>query len=265
MTTGPGDPAFRLTGVSKSFGKGPVLADVDLSVAPGERLAVIGPSGAGKTTLLRLMAGLTWPSSGEVRALGRSTSGLRGRGLRSLRRRIGFLHQSDNLVPALRVVHNVAMGRLGRWSLPRALLSLVLPQDLPRIRAALRAVELEDKLWELPGALSGGQQQRVAVARLLMQEPEAMLVDEPASSLDLRLGRDVVHLLSRTARERGASLVVSLHDLNLISADFDAVLALRAGRVFWQGRPEELTREMLRELYGAEYRTLLLDDGPEDA
>lgn len=262
MDDAPPHSVFHLTGVTKSFGNGPVLADVDLSVAAGERLAVIGPSGAGKTTLLRLMAALLWPSSGEARTFGHVTSRVRGRALRDLRRRVGFLHQTDNLVPALRVVHNVAMGRLAVWSVPRALLSLFLPRELDRIRAALRDVELEDKLWELPGTLSGGQQQRVAVARLLLQEPEAMLVDEPASSLDLRLGREVVHLLSKTARERGSTLVVSLHDLNLISADFDSVLALQSGRVFWQGRPEELSRDLLRELYGAEFRTLLLDDAP---
>jgi phosphonate transport system ATP-binding protein len=158
------------------------------------------------------------------------------------------------------VAHNVAMGRLGRWSALRALWNLLVPQETERVRAALRAVELEERLWDLPDTLSGGQQQRVAVARLLVQEPELILADEPAAALDPRLGREVLGLLLDASRERGAALVVSLHTLELLDAGFERVLALREGRLFWQGVPGELTRGVLRELYGAEYRTLHLDE-----
>ena len=223
-------------------------------------MAVIGPSGGGKTTLLRLAAGLVWPTAGRVETLGLDTSRLSGAALRSLRRRVGLLHQEGNLVRELRVAHNVALGRLGHWSAVRALWNLIVPQETARVRAALREVELEERLWDLPDTLSGGQQQRVAVARLLVQEPELILADEPAAALDPRLGRDVVGLLVRASRERGAALLVSLHTLDLLDAGFERVLALREGRIFWQGAPGELTRGVLRELYGAEYRTLHLDE-----
>lgn len=252
--------AFQVEHAGKSFAGKQVLRDLDFSLSQGERVAVIGPSGAGKTTLLRLLAGVIAPDSGRVLALGRDTARLSASQLAGLRREVGLLYQSDNLIPSLRVVHNVLIGRLGSWSSARALFSLFSPREMPRVRAALRQVELEDRLWDLPGALSGGQQQRVAIARLMLQEPRAMLVDEPASSLDQRLGREVVARLSSFSRERSATLVVSLHTLDLLGEHFDRILALSGGRLFWQGGVKQLSRALLRELYGAEYRSLHLDE-----
>ncbi|MCK6438702.1 MAG: ATP-binding cassette domain-containing protein [Planctomycetes bacterium] len=254
-------PAFSFSHVGVVYGQSEALHDVTLDIREGEHVAIIGPSGAGKTTALRLMAGVLWPSSGKVLALGRDTSKLRGTALRGFKREVGLIHQSDNLIPSLRVVHNVLMGRVGRWSPWRALLSLLIPQEMSRARDALRIVELEDRLWALPDELSGGQQQRVAIARLLVQQPRAILADEPVSQLDLRLGRDVIRLLDSIARRSGATLVVNLHTLDLLGeGHFDRVIALKEGRVFWQGAPHALTREVLRDLYGAEYRTLHFDD-----
>src|SRR5690606_40708666 len=162
---------------------------------PGERVAVIGPSGAGKTTLFRLVAGLIKPATGQVLTLGHDTSRLSGRRLLQLRREVGFLYQHDNLIPQLRVVHNVLMGRLGYWSLPRAVFSLLWPQEIQSAVSALSQVELADRLWSLPDELSGGQQQRVAVARLIVQQPRLLLADEPVSALDLRLGQEIIGLL----------------------------------------------------------------------
>ena len=246
--------------LSRSFGATEVLRDVTLCIGAGERVAVIGPSGAGKTTLLRLISGVLWPTAGGVEVLGKNTAELRGRELREFRRQLGVLYQNDNLVPGLRVVHNVLMGKLGHWSALRSLASLLVPQQVEIARAALREVELEDKLWALPATLSGGQQQRVAIARLLVQEPLVMLADEPVSSLDMRLGRDVVHLICQTAVRQEATLLVSLHSLDLLDDHFDRILALRDGRLHWDGTPAQLTRELLREIYGAEYRSLHLDE-----
>ncbi len=246
--------------VSKHIDGKALLDDVTCSVARGERIALIGPSGAGKTTMLRLIAGVLWPGAGSVTVLGQTTGMLRGHALCKLRKQVGLLYQQDNLIPGLRVAHNVLMGRLGRWSLLRALWSLFVPQELDAARHALARVELGHRLWALPGELSGGEQQRVAIARLLLQEPRILLADEPQSALDLRLGRDVVQLLLACARERGAALVASLHTLDLLGEGFGRVLALRAGQLVWQGRPNELSKPLLQEVYGAEYRTLHLDD-----
>ncbi len=252
--------ALSFEEVRKVYARAPVLGPLDLEVERGERVAVIGPSGAGKTTLLRLAAGLVWPTAGRVLALGSDTSRLSGRALRELRARVALLSQDGNLVGSLRVVHNVAIGRLSRWSLPRALVSLAWPQELERLRSALAEVELSERMWDLPGTLSGGEQQRVAIARLLVQEPELVLADEPASSLDPRLGREVVARLGAAARRHGAALVVSLHTLDLLSEGFERIVALRAGRIFWQGPVGALSRAILRDLYGAEYRALHLDE-----
>ncbi len=263
MTPDPIDnsrPSFVADGVSVHLGTNTVLENVSFHIESGEQVAVIGPSGAGKTTLLRMLAAVLWPASGSIRGFDQDTSTLRGRRLREFRRRIGFLHQSDNLIPGLRVAHNVLMGRLGHWSLARAAASLIWPRDVELARRALDKVELADKLWSLPGTLSGGEQQRVAIARLLVQESDAILADEPVSSLDIRLGRDMILLLSRLARERGATLVVSLHDLSMLGDHFDRILALRQGVLHWQGPPAELTRDLVRQIYGADYRAPHADE-----
>lgn len=264
MTLSGSSPASRAAVVveqaSVAYGRRRVLDDISISVSPGERLAIIGPSGAGKTTLFRLIAGLVRPANGHVTTLGRNTARLSGKRLHRLRREVGFLHQQDNLIPQMRVVHNVLMGRLGHWSLPRALCSLLWPQQIRLARSALAQVELAERLWSLPDELSGGQQQRVAVARLIVQQPRLILADEPVSALDLRLGQEIIGLLCDLARRDGATLLVNLHTLDLLQGNFDRVIALQDGRVFWQGPPHALGQQLLRKLYGAEYRALHLDD-----
>ena len=260
MTEGSHTAAVHLDHAAVAYAGRRVLDAISLEVAAGERVAVIGPSGAGKTTLFRLIAGLVKPVAGTAMTLGRDTRRLRGRHLARLRREVGFLHQQDNLVPQLRVVHNVLMGRLGHWWLPQALLSLLWPQQLDRARTALERVELGDKLWALPDALSGGQQQRVAVARLVVQQPRLVLADEPVSALDLRLGREIIALLCDLAVNEQVTLIVNLHTLDLLQGHFERVIALREGRLFWQGPPEAIDQALLRALYGAEYRALHLDE-----
>ncbi|MHC4840445.1 MAG: phosphonate ABC transporter ATP-binding protein [Planctomycetota bacterium] len=251
--------AYVLNDVCRSYGNNEVLKNLNLAIPNGQRVAIIGPSGAGKTTLLRLLGAVLWPTSGTVEILGKSSSSLRGRALRAIRRRVGFLYQSENLVPGLRVVHNVLMGKLGSWSIWRALLSLFWPQQKEAAIAALKEVELEDKLWDLPDTLSGGQQQRVAIARLIVQNPDILLADEPVSSLDIRLGRDVIRLLLKRANETSTSVIVSLHSLDLLNEGFDRVIAFKNGELIWDGNPAELNQTILKEVYGVEYQTLHLE------
>ena len=243
--------AVAFTRVTVRAGGRDLLDDLTFSVPRGQRVALIGPSGAGKTTLLRLVAGLAWPAAGTVRVLDSDTASWRGRTLRAMRRRIGFLHQHDNLVPQLRVAHNVLMGRLGAWSLPKALWSLLRPQELERAAAALARVELADRLWALPDELSGGERQRVAIARLLLQAPELVLADEPSSALDARLGREVVRRVLELPGD--GTVLVALHALELLDLGFDRVLALRDGRIVFDGHPAGLDRTTLRAVYGVEF------------
>lgn len=254
------DSVFILSDVGMKFGNLDALSGVNLEINEGERVAVIGPSGAGKTTLFRLMAAVLKPTSGSLTALNEDTKQLRGKSLTHLRREIGILYQNDNLIQHLRVVHNVLMGKLGSWLLPRALLSLFWPQDMQAAKDALAEVELSDKLWSMPGELSGGQQQRVAIARLIVQAPQVMLADEPVSQLDIRLGREIISLLSEIAKRESTTLLVNLHTLELLQEHFTRVIALKDGKIFWQGEPNKITRELLKDLYGAEYKAMHLDD-----
>jgi phosphonate transport system ATP-binding protein len=174
---------YRFENIRKVF-NGHLVAvdDVSLKIAPGEQVAIIGPSGAGKTTLFRLLNLTLRPDGGALWLGDLDVGELRGRALRAMRRRIGTIYQQHNLVPRLPVVHNVLAGRLGAWSEWRAMWSLLRPQELDVAYAALSQVGIPEKLYARTDELSGGQQQRVAIARVLLQNPEVILADEPVAS-----------------------------------------------------------------------------------
>ncbi len=219
-----------LDGVGVRYGDVVALTDVDLAVGPGERVALLGPSGAGKTTLLRVLGARVLPSTGTATVLGHPTGTLGGRAGRAVRRRIGTVHQDLALTGSLRVVHDVNAGRLGEWSTGRALRSLIVP-DRSRALDALAAVDIADLADVRTDELSGGQRQRVAIARLLVQDPDVVLADEPAAALDPELGRLALRLLAEHVATAERALVVSLHDPALALAHCDRVVGLRGGRV----------------------------------
>jgi phosphonate transport system ATP-binding protein len=241
---------LRLTGVEVRYGTTVALSGVDLTVDPGERVGLLGPSGAGKSTVLALANGSVPPTSGSVEVLGASLAGLRGRPLRQLRARVGTVHQDLDLVGQLRVVHNVNAGRLASWPAWRAAWSLARPQGLPEVLGALTRVELADRVFERTDRLSGGQRQRVAVARLLVQHPELVLADEPASALDPVLADRVLTLLADLATARGGALVASLHDPALALRHCTRVVGLVAGRVVLDAPVSSLSAPDLADLYG---------------
>ncbi|GAB3364237.1 phosphonate ABC transporter ATP-binding protein [Modestobacter lapidis] len=214
-------------------------------------MAVVGPSGAGKSTLLGLANAAVPPTGGTVELLGADPSALRGRTLRQLRSRVGTVHQQLELVGQLRVVHNVNAGRLGSWPASRAAWSLVRPQGLPAVLEALDRVQLADRVYERTDRLSGGQRQRVAVARLLVQRPELVLADEPASALDPALADRVLGLLAGLAADRGGALVASLHDPALALRHCTRVVGLVAGRVVLDAPTAALSVRDLADFYGA--------------
>src|SRR5215211_4276933 len=171
----PAPTALALSMVSVRYGAVLALAGVEFTVARGERVALIGPSGAGKSTVIRLLNGTQAATAGTVRVLDVELSTSSRRAIRAVQRQVGTVHQRFNLVDQLRVVHNVNAGRLGSWSLPRALLSLVVPQQIEQVRAALERVGIGHKLHDRTGDLSGGELQRVAIARVLVQQPAVIL------------------------------------------------------------------------------------------
>ncbi|MGH7319913.1 MAG: phosphonate ABC transporter ATP-binding protein [Candidatus Rokuibacteriota bacterium] len=241
---------YELAGISKTFeGRDVALEDVSFIVGRGERVAFIGPSGAGKTTLFRILNLTLRPTAGALRIDGTDVSRLDGAALRDRRRRIGTVYQQHNLVGRLRVIHNVLAGHLGRWSTARALLSLVWPQEVPSAAAALARVGIPEKLYARTDTLSGGQQQRVAIARVLVQDPEVILGDEPVSSVDPSLAVSIVRLLTDLSGGTGKTLLMNLHSVDLAIGFFPRVIGIRQGRIFFDLAPAKVDQDLLRVLY----------------
>ena len=194
---------FELKRASFSYDGAPALRDVDLIIRAGERVALVGPSGAGKSTLINLLNGTLSPTSGQVNALGFDYVSLSPRQTRKVQSQIGTIYQQFHLVEVLRVVHNLNAGHLARWGFPKALLSLFWPLDVRTAGRALEQVGIPEKLYERTDRLSGGQQQRVAIARVLIQDPLAILADEPIASLDPERAREILDLLLHLSRRYG--------------------------------------------------------------
>ena len=245
-------PIFELNNVSKQFGNTAALQGVSLRVQPGERVALVGPSGAGKSTLINLLNGSLLPDGGEVSVMGQDLARLGTRKLRAIQRRVGTVHQQFDLVGNLRVIHNVNAGRLGDWPLWKAVASLIYPLNTQAAFDALTQVGIPEKLYERTDQLSGGQQQRVALARVLIQNPAAILADEPISSLDPGRSREIMDLFGALSQQTGKTLVVSLHAFEYALSHTDRLIGLRRGRVVFDAPAAEVTPAMAQSLYRIE-------------
>lgn len=228
------------------------LSGVSLSLAAGERIAIIGPSGAGKTSLLRIIATAIRPSQGSVRVLEEDPWQLRRAPLRRLRARIGMVHQAPPLPGRQRVVTAVLAGRLGQWPLWKSLASLAYPADIAGATASLKRLEIADRVFERCDRLSGGQLQRIGIARVLYQEPDLILADEPVSAMDPALADRTVGGLQNEAAARGITLVASLHAVDLALSWFPRIVGIRAGEVMFDLPPVRVTDTLLQELYASE-------------
>lgn len=246
------DKVFELRSVDVRFGDTSALTNVELTIGNGERVAIIGPSGAGKSTLIALLNGTAVATKGQVRVLGCDYAQASPRRARAARRRIGTIHQRFDLVDQLRVVHNVNAGMLGTWPFWKAALSLLLPMNVDRVQSALDRVGISEKLHERTGDLSGGEQQRVAIARVLLQQPSAILADEPVASLDPARGQEIMNLLIDLSMDAGVTLLASLHDVAMALASFDRVIGLRAGRIVFDKPRVDLTESEVDDLYAFE-------------
>lgn len=250
-----GEPAaFELRAAAVVYDGRAALHPTDLVVRAGERVALVGPSGAGKTSLLRLLNAAVLPTSGRVLVRGRDLATCGPDELRGVRADIGFVHQDLCLVPNLRVSQNVMSGQLGRRGLLAAARTMWWPAraDVERAARILTRVGIGEKLFERTDALSGGQRQRVAIARALFQDPLGLLADEPVSAVDPARARDTVALLGDVARERGLTLVVSLHDIALAREFFPRLVGLRAGRVVFDAATRDVSDADLARLYALE-------------
>ncbi len=241
---------YELRGIRKVFAPGEVALDgISLAVGRGEHVALIGPSGAGKTTLFRILNLTLRPTGGTLILDGRDVAALSDADLRRARTRIGTIYQQHNLVGRLRVVHNVLAGNLGRWSTLTALASLMRPRGVSEASRALEKVGIPEKLYARTDELSGGQQQRVAIARVLVQDPDTILADEPVSSVDPSLAVAIVSLLRDLSHESRKTLLVNLHSVDLALAYFPRIVGIRDGRVHFDLAPDKVGAALLAELY----------------
>jgi phosphonate transport system ATP-binding protein len=227
------------------------LEDVSLEVRTGEFVVLIGLSGSGKSTLLRCINRLVEPTSGRILLDDLDITAARAGELRKVRRNIGMIFQQFNLVKRSTVLTNVLTGRLGYVSQWQALLAHFGEEDYRRALVNLERVGLRERAHQRADRLSGGQQQRVAIARALMQEPKIMLADEPVASLDPATSHSVLKYLQQINRE-GMTVICSLHFLSLARTYGTRVIALKAGRLMFDGKPAEIDAERFRAIYGEE-------------
>jgi phosphonate transport system ATP-binding protein len=245
--------SLALAGVGLTHANGfAALHNITLQAARGEHIALIGPSGAGKTSLIALLGTALAPTAGQATLLDTPLAGLSGARLTALRRRIATVHQAPPIPGRQRAVTAVLAGRLGHWPAWKALLSLLHPLDIPGARRALQRVDLEDKLFARCDQLSGGQLQRVGIARALYQQADLVLADEPVSALDPALAQATVRLLVDDASQHGATLVASLHAVDLALGCFPRIVGIKAGRIAFDRPAGEVTPALLHELYASE-------------
>jgi phosphonate transport system ATP-binding protein len=239
-------------GLTCRFGTKAAVDNASFSIAPGGFVGVIGRSGAGKSTLLRTINRLAQPTQGRILYDGLDVTALRGKELRRWRARSAMIFQQFNLIGRLDVLTNVLMGRLATVSPARALLKLWPDADKAIALAALEQFEIAALAAQRADQLSGGQQQRVAIARALVQEPDIILADEPIASLDPHNTKVVMDALQRINRDFGITVICNLHSLELARSYCGRLIGMAAGRIVFDGTPEQLTESEARRLYGLE-------------
>lgn len=246
--------AIRVSGLTKTFGSRRALDEVSLALAPGEMVALIGASGSGKSTLLRHLSGFVAGDCGEIGICGETVQkdGRIARNVRGLRSHIGFVFQQFNLVGRLTLLTNVLTGQLHRVPTHRSLLRIFTRQERETGLRALAEVGLERHAFQRASTLSGGQQQRAAIARALVQGARVVLADEPIASLDPESSRKVMEILARVNREHGCAVLVSLHQVDIALRYCPRVIAMRDGRIVYDGPAAQLSPTFLNELYCCE-------------
>lgn len=243
-------PLVEFDNIGKRYADGTLaLSAISLCIPPGQFCVVLGPSGAGKSTLLKMLNGLAQADSGTLRFDGQRLTPPQ---LRRLRAQLGCIHQHYALVPRLSVLDNVLCGALSQLGGLRALLGLF--SEAQRRQACSLIAEAgldENHLYRRADTLSGGQQQRVGIARALMTVPRLILADEPVASLDPRISREILDLLRRASRERGAAVLCTLHQLDLALEVADRIVGLRGGRIVFDGAPAAFDARAREALYAS--------------
>jgi phosphonate transport system ATP-binding protein len=243
---------LKVDGLSKHYATVKAVDRVSLEIPQGQMVGVIGRSGAGKSTLLRLMNRLVEPTAGRLFFAGEDVTALKGAALRQWRSRCAMIFQQFNLVNRLDVITNVLIGRVGHRPTLSTLVKRFTPAERAMAIQALHRLNMDAQALQRAETLSGGQQQRVAIARALMQDPEVLLADEPIASLDPLNAAKVMEALCAINREDGITVIVNLHHLDTAREHCDRIIGMAAGRVVFDGAPEDLSPALARDIYGQE-------------
>ena len=243
---------MQIRSLNKKFGKVTAVEDVSFDVEGNQMIGVIGRSGAGKSTLLRMINRLTPATSGEILIEGRNILDLKGKPMRDWQRDCAMIFQQFNLVPRLDVVTNVMLGRLNGQGLVKSMFSIFGDEEIDRAMEALDRLGIADKALQRAENLSGGQQQRVAIARALSQNPKMILADEPIASLDPMSAEIVMSSLRDIHEREKITVICNLHTLDTARSYCDRVIGMLHGKLVFDGKPEELTSSVVKDIYGAE-------------
>jgi phosphonate transport system ATP-binding protein len=242
---------LKIENLTKIYDNGfMALNNLSLEIPDGQFVAIIGLSGSGKSTLLRCINRLVEPTEGRITWNGVDITAATEDELRQIRRRIGMIFQQFNLVRRSSVLTNVMSGRLGYVNPIYSIVNYFPSKEKERALQNLDRVGIRSQAYKRASELSGGQQQRVGIARALMQDPELMLADEPVASLDPATSHSVMKYLEALNKEDGIMVLCSLHFLSLARAYSDRVVALKDGRLEFDGPPEEIDNERFRQIYG---------------
>jgi phosphonate transport system ATP-binding protein len=243
---------LSIDALTKRFGQNTAVDAVSIDVDRPAMIGIIGRSGAGKSTFLRMLNRLSDATSGRIVFEGRDITALRGAEKRAWQAQCAMIFQQFNLVPRMDVVSNVLHGTLNRRSTLATMFNLYPDADIHRAIEILDRLGIADHAPKRAEALSGGQQQRVAIARALMQDPKIILADEPIASLDPMNAQIVMDALRRIHEEDGRMVIANLHTLDTARRYCDRVIGMLAGRVVFDGTPEQLTTGVARDIYGAD-------------
>jgi phosphonate transport system ATP-binding protein len=258
--------AITINGLNKSFGAKRALSDIHLTIAPGEFVALIGPSGSGKSTLLRHTSGLIAgdKDSGSVTIFGRTVQecGRIKRQIREIRTDVGFIFQQFNLVNRLTLLQNVLVGMVTRVPTWRSLLRIYTRSEKLSAMRSLYRVGLHEHVLQRAGTLSGGQQQRAAIARAMEQRAKIILADEPIASLDPESARLVMESLAQLNREDNVTIVISLHQVQFALQYCCRSVAMKDGKIIFDGPSSKLSPELLRQIYGTSVDTTIDGTAP---
>lgn len=262
-------PILSFQNVIKHYPNGVhALKGISFDVMPGEFISVIGPSGSGKSTLLRAINKLISISEGSVLVDGTDIAHQSGKALRATRCKIGMIFQNYNLVYRLSVLQNVLHGRLGHMPGLKGVFGLYSEEDKEKALALLDELGVGQYCYNRASDLSGGQKQRVGIARAIMQDPKLLLCDEPIASLDPSSAKTIMDILRQMTSKRNIACIVNLHQLDVAVKYSTRIIGLHKGEIVFDGRPEELTNDVIEKIYGTSKENLMIGgetDGEEKA